>query len=118
MTRDEVIKAFEICTVEYRKCDGCPLFKKFWCKDILNEKIMALLKAEPKAHEGGINMTMCWEDQYQVYRRYGDKEYDLRASDMTIDDAVLFVKAVFGENFNEPDLRFEIRRQPKEEEYL
>lgn len=60
-----------------------------------------------------------WEDQYQVYRRYGDGEYDLRASDMTIEDAVLFVKAIFQESFNDQELRFEIRRQPiepKEEE--
>ena len=53
-----------------------------------------------------------WEDQYQVYRRYGDSEYDLRASDMTIDDAMLFVKAYFQESFNDQELRFEIRRQP------
>lgn len=52
-----------------------------------------------------------WEDIYQVYRRYGDGEYELRASDMTIDDAVLFVKTVFAESFNEDTLRFEIRRQ-------
>lgn len=57
-----------------------------------------------------------WEDQYQVYRRYGDGTFDLRASDMTIDDAILFIRVVFGEAFNEPDLRFEIRRQPKEDE--
>lgn len=55
-----------------------------------------------------------WEDQYQVYRRYGDGEYDLRASDMTIEDAVLFVKAYFQDAYNEQELRFEIRRQPKE----
>lgn len=55
-----------------------------------------------------------WVDQFQVYRRYGNGEYDLRASDMTIEDAVLFIKAVFGESYNDPDLRFEIRRQPKE----
>lgn len=58
-----------------------------------------------------------WEDQYQVYMRYGDGEYDLRASDMTIEDATLFIEAVFGKNFNVPDLRFEIRRQPKENDY-
>lgn len=58
-----------------------------------------------------------WEDQYQVYRRYGDSGYDLRASDMTIDDAILFIKAVFEASWNDPDLRFEIRRQPKEKEY-
>ena len=55
-----------------------------------------------------------WEDQYQVYRRYGDGEYDLRASDMTIEDAVLFVKAYFQESYNDQELRFEIRRQPME----
>lgn len=53
-----------------------------------------------------------WEDQYQVFRRYGDGEYDLRASDMTIDDAVLFIKTIFQESFQEDTLRFEIRRQP------
>lgn len=55
-----------------------------------------------------------WEDQYQVYRRYGDGEYDLRASDMTIEDAVLFVKSYFQESYNDQELRFEIRRQPLE----
>ena len=55
-----------------------------------------------------------WEDQYQVYRCYGDGEYDLRASDMTIEDAVLFVKAYFQESYNDQELRFEIRRQPIE----
>ena len=55
-----------------------------------------------------------WEDQYQVYRRYGDGEYDLRASDMTSEDAVLFVKAYFQESYNDQELRFEIRRQPME----
>ena len=60
-----------------------------------------------------------WEDQYQVYRRWSDGEYDLRASDMTIEDAVLFVKAYFQESYNDQELRFEIRRQPinPEEEY-
>lgn len=56
-----------------------------------------------------------WEDQYQVYRRNGDGEYDLRASDMTIEDALLFVKAYFQEAYAEDELRFEIRRQPIEQ---
>lgn len=55
-----------------------------------------------------------WEDQYQVYRRFGDGEYDLRASDMTIEDAVLFIKAYFQDSYNDQELRFEIRRQPME----
>ena len=56
-----------------------------------------------------------WEDLYQVYRRYGDNEFDLRASNMTLADALLFIKAVFEESYNEGELRFEIRRQPREE---
>lgn len=59
---------------------------------------------------------MMREDLYQVYRRYGDRTFDLRASDMTIDDAILFIKAVFQESYMEQNLRFEIRRQPKEDE--
>lgn len=58
-----------------------------------------------------------WEDLYQVYRRYGDGEYELRASDMTIEDATLFIEELFCKNFNAPDLRFEIRRQSKENDY-
>lgn len=57
-----------------------------------------------------------WEDQYQVYKRYGDEKFDLRASDMTIDDAILFIKALFQEAYTEAKLRIEIRRQPKEDE--
>lgn len=36
------------------------------------------------------------------------------ASDMTIEDAALFVKAIFQESYNDQELRFEIRRQPME----
>lgn len=56
-----------------------------------------------------------WEDLYRVYRRFGDNQFDLRASNMTLEDALLFIKAVFEENYNETDLRFEIRRQPMED---
>ncbi len=56
-----------------------------------------------------------WEDLYQVYRRYGDNQFDLRASNMTLEDALLFIKAVFLEDYTETDLRFEIRRQPMED---
>ena len=58
-----------------------------------------------------------WEDLFQVYGRYGDGEYELRASDMAIEDATLFIEELFCKNFNVPDLRFEIRRQPKESDY-
>lgn len=59
--------------------------------------------------------TEMWEDLYQVYRRYGDNQFDLRASNMTLADALLFIKAVFEESYNETDLRFEIRRQLMED---
>jgi hypothetical protein len=53
-----------------------------------------------------------WEDVFQVYRRVGDNYTDLMASDMTIDNAVLFTKAWMQENFNDQQTSIEIRRQP------
>ena len=55
-----------------------------------------------------------WEDIYQVYRRVGENYVDLMASDMTIDNAVLFVEAWFRDNFNDQTTSIEIRRQPME----
>ena len=48
MTRDEVIKALEICTGANQKCEECPLLKETWCNDVLDKAALALLKAEPK----------------------------------------------------------------------
>lgn len=64
-----------------------------------------------------------WEDLFQVYRRIGEKYTDLMASNMTIDNALLFVKAWMQENFHDQQTSIEIRRQqmdynaepPKEE---
>ncbi len=56
-----------------------------------------------------------WEDKFQVYERHGDGAFDLLASDMRIDDAILFIKALFQEAYTETRLRIEIRRQPKED---
>ena len=53
-----------------------------------------------------------WEDIFQVYRRIGENYVDLIASDMTIDNAVLFTKAWLQENFNDQETSIEIRRQP------
>lgn len=53
-----------------------------------------------------------WEDLYQVYRRIGDSYVDLMASDMTIENATLFVAAWFSRNFNDQKTSIEIRRQP------
>lgn len=56
-----------------------------------------------------------FEERFQVYERHGDGVFDLLASDMRIDAAILFIKALFQEAYNEAKLRIEIRRQPKEE---
>jgi hypothetical protein len=53
-----------------------------------------------------------WEDIFQVYRRIGDNYIDLLASDMTIDNAVLFIKAWIQENYNDQKTSIEIRHQP------
>ena len=54
------------------------------------------------------------DDIYQVYRRVGENYVDLMASDMTIDNALLFVEAWFIDNFNDQTTSIEIRRQPME----
>ncbi len=53
-----------------------------------------------------------WEDIYQVYRRVGENYVDLMASDMTIENAIIFVEAWFRGNFNDQETSIEIRRQP------
>jgi hypothetical protein len=53
-----------------------------------------------------------WEDTFQVYRRIGESYIDIMASDMTIDNAILFAKAWMQENFNDQESSIEIRRQP------
>lgn len=68
------------------------------------------LDAASRAAEGG--MRYMWKDLFQVYRRIGEKYADLMASDMTIDNAILFVRAWMQENFNDQQTSIEIRRQP------
>lgn len=56
-----------------------------------------------------------WEDVFQVYlldNIVTPPHAELAASDMTIDNAVLFAKAWLQENFNEQMTSIEIRRQP------
>ena len=53
-----------------------------------------------------------WEDIFQIYRCIGDNYTDLMASDMTIDNAILFVKVWMQENYNDQQTSLEIRRQP------
>lgn len=56
-----------------------------------------------------------WEDIYQVYEKHGvEGKSDLRASDMTLHDACTFITAVFENSYNDLDLIFEIRRQPRD----
>lgn len=56
------------------------------------------------------------EQRYQVYFISNFGDLSLLASDMLIDDAILFIKALFDKYYNERPLRIEIRRPPKEEE--
>lgn len=52
------------------------------------------------------------EDIYQVYMKIGRDYENLMASDMTINNAVLFVKCWFQENYNDHETSIEIRHQP------
>ena len=56
-----------------------------------------------------------WEDVFQVYlldNIVTPPHPELAASDMRIDNAVLFAKAWLQENFNDQTTSVEIRRQP------
>lgn len=56
-----------------------------------------------------------WEDVFQVYlldNIVTPPHAELAASDMTIDNATLFIRAWFQENFNDQQTSIEIRRQP------
>lgn len=58
-----------------------------------------------------------WEDVFQVYlldNIVTPPHAELVASDMTIDNAVLFAKAWLQENFNDQTTSVEIRRQSME----
>ena len=54
------------------------------------------------------------EQRYQVYLISVLGELSLLASDMLIDDAILFIKALFDKYYNETPLRIEIRRSSTE----
>ena len=34
-----------------------------------------------------------WEDVFQIYRRFGDSNADLIASDLSLSDATMFIEA-------------------------
>lgn len=55
--------------------------------------------------------VIMWEDVFQVYERVGEKIVQLIASDMSIDNAVLFVKAWMEANYRDEVTSLEIRRQ-------
>ena len=67
---------------------------------------------EDAGHEVGGEVIM-WEDVFQVYERVGEKIVHLIASDMSIDNAVLFVKAWMEANYRDDVTSLEIRRQPR-----
>ena len=54
-----------------------------------------------------------WEDVFQVYERVGERIVQLIASDMSIDNAVLFVKAWMEANYRDDVTSLEIRRKPR-----
>lgn len=58
-----------------------------------------------------------WEDVFQVFIRVNDNKR-LVASDMSIEDAILFVESWFSRNYNDPISSIEIRRQPADYDRL
>lgn len=56
-----------------------------------------------------------WEDVFQVYLRIGNEYTELVASDMSLRNALLFIRAWMEENYNDQKTSMEIRRQPMKE---
>lgn len=55
-----------------------------------------------------------WEDTFQIYRRIGDDYADLIASDLSIDNATIFMEAWMSKNYDDQESSLELRRQPME----
>ena len=53
-----------------------------------------------------------WEDVFQIYRRFGDSNADLIASDLSLSDATMFIEAWMLKNYIDEISSLEIRRQP------
>lgn len=53
-----------------------------------------------------------WEDVFQIYRRFGDSDTDLIASDLSLSDATMFIEAWMLKNYADEISSLEIRRQP------
>ena len=53
-----------------------------------------------------------WEDVFQIYRRFGDSNADLIASDLSLSDATIFIEAWMLKNYADKISSLEIRRQP------
>lgn len=59
-----------------------------------------------------------WEDKFDVYRdMFGDRKiYERVASDMSLEDALLFIKACIQEYWREPKATYTIQHMKIEEE--
>lgn len=53
-----------------------------------------------------------WEDVFQIYRRFGDSDADLIASDLSLSDATMFIEAWMLKSYTDEISSLEIRRQP------
>lgn len=53
-----------------------------------------------------------WEDIFQVYRKFKDSKPELIASDMSLDNASMFMVAWFEQNYNDIETSLIIARQP------
>lgn len=53
-----------------------------------------------------------WEDVFQIYRRFGDSDADLIASDLSLSDATMFIEAWMLKSYADEISSLEIRRQP------
>lgn len=53
-----------------------------------------------------------WEDIFQIYKRVNDN-VELIASDMTLQDAIMFIEAWMLKYYHDEVTSLELRRQPR-----
>lgn len=89
-----------------RDCVKCDLVQED--TDLIEAFQMAIFALEKIINEEDVTV---WEDMYQVYRKTGNT-MTLLASDMSIENVVIFIEAWFGRNYNDQESSLVVSRQP------
>lgn len=89
-----------------RDCGKCDLAQED--TEVFEAFEEAIIAMEEKI---GKEEMSVWEDTYQVFRKIG-KSKTLLASDMSLENVVIFIEAWFSRHFNDQESSLIVSRQP------